>query len=85
MDQIEKSNLSRQFLFRNSDIGCAKSTTAVRAVAAMNPHLHAVGYENKVAPETEVRGLLLHRHAVRFHPHTSLSSKPYIPSRVSLI
>jgi ubiquitin-activating enzyme E1 len=53
MDQIEKSNLSRQFLFRNSDIGQPKSTTAVRAVAAMNPSLHAVSYENKVAPETE--------------------------------
>ena len=30
MDQIEKSNLSRQFLFRNSDIGQPKSTTAGR-------------------------------------------------------
>ena len=29
MDQIEKSNLSRQFLFRNTDINTPKSTTAV--------------------------------------------------------
>jgi ubiquitin-activating enzyme E1 len=34
MDQIEKSNLSRQFLFRNTDINRPKSTTAVRAVTA---------------------------------------------------
>ncbi len=53
MDQIEKSNLSRQFLFRNTDIGQPKSTTAVKAIAAMNPHISAVAYENKVAPETE--------------------------------
>ena len=36
MDHIEKSNLSRQFLFRNSDISSPKSTTSVRAVVAMN-------------------------------------------------
>ena len=53
MDQIEKSNLSRQFLFRNTDINCPKSTTAVRAVRVMNPAFNAVAYENKVAPETE--------------------------------
>ena len=53
MDQIEKSNLSRQFLFRNTDINCPKSTTAVRAVTAMNSSFHAVAYESKVAPETE--------------------------------
>jgi hypothetical protein len=37
MDQIEKSELSRQFLFRNTDINRPKSTTAVRAVTVMNP------------------------------------------------
>lgn len=31
MDRIEKSNLSRQFLFRNTDINHPKSTTAARA------------------------------------------------------
>jgi len=54
MDQIEKSNLSRQFLFRNTDINCPKSTTAARAVTAMNPAFRAVAYESKVAPDTEV-------------------------------
>lgn len=53
MDQIEKSNLSRQFLFRNTDINCPKSTTAVRAVTAMNAAFNAVAFESKVAPETE--------------------------------
>jgi ubiquitin-activating enzyme E1 len=53
MDHIEKSNLSRQFLFRNSDINHPKSSTAVRAVKAMNPLFHAKAFESKVAPETE--------------------------------
>jgi len=36
MDTIEKSNLSRQFLFRNKDIGEFKSHTAAKAAKAMN-------------------------------------------------
>lgn len=53
MDQIEKSNLSRQFLFRNTDINHPKSTTAARAVTVMNPAFRTVAYESKVAPDTE--------------------------------
>jgi hypothetical protein len=48
MVQIEKSNLSRRFLFRNTDINRPKSTTAVRAVTAMSLAFHAVAYESKV-------------------------------------
>lgn len=54
MDQIEKSNLSRQFLFRNTDINSPKSTTAVRAVKEMNANFNGIAYESKVGPETEV-------------------------------
>ena len=53
MDQIEKSNLSRQFLFRSTDINHPKSTTAVRAVKRMNAAFQGTAYENKVGPETE--------------------------------
>ncbi len=53
MDRIEKSNLSRQFLFRNSDIGQQKSTTAASAAQAMNGSLNIISYEMKVATETE--------------------------------
>ena len=53
MDQIEKSNLSRQFLFRNTDINCPKSTTAIRAVRGMNSTFQAIAYEQKVSNETE--------------------------------
>jgi ubiquitin-activating enzyme E1 len=54
-DQIEKSNLNRQFLFRPADVGKLKSTAAAGAVQAMNPDLkdHIVTLEDKVGPETE--------------------------------
>jgi len=53
MDRIEKSNLSRQFLFRNSDIDQFKSTTAANACKAMNPDFNIIAYQEKVAPDTE--------------------------------
>ena len=53
MDRIERSNLSRQFLFRNRDVGQSKAATAVRAVQAMNPAMHCTHYEAKVGPDTE--------------------------------
>eukprot|EP00574_Skeletonema_japonicum_P010018 CAMPEP_0201720030 /NCGR_PEP_ID=MMETSP0593-20130828/5058_1 /ASSEMBLY_ACC=CAM_ASM_000672 /TAXON_ID=267983 /ORGANISM="Skeletonema japonicum, Strain CCMP2506" /LENGTH=1067 /DNA_ID=CAMNT_0048210573 /DNA_START=15 /DNA_END=3219 /DNA_ORIENTATION=- len=53
MDRIEKSNLSRQFLFRNSDINEFKSATAARAATVMNPSMNIVPYQEKVGSETE--------------------------------
>lgn len=53
MDRIEKSNLSRQFLFRNTDIDHFKSSTAAKAAQVMNPDLNIVAYQEKVAPDTE--------------------------------
>lgn len=43
----------RQFLFREADIGSAKSSTAAAAVSAMNPSLNIKPYEAKCAQETE--------------------------------
>lgn len=53
MDRIEKSNLSRQFLFRNSDIDQFKSTTAAKAALAMNTGMNVTAYQEKVASDTE--------------------------------
>jgi ubiquitin-activating enzyme E1 len=53
MDAIERSNLNRQFLFRNKDIGSLKSTAASAAVKQMNENLHIVAHSNKVGPEME--------------------------------
>ncbi|KAF2473692.1 ubiquitin-activating enzyme E1 [Lindgomyces ingoldianus] len=54
-DQIEKSNLNRQFLFRPTDVGKLKSDCAAKAVEAMNPDLkgHILTMQDKVGPETE--------------------------------
>ncbi|KAH0465184.1 hypothetical protein IEQ34_005287 [Dendrobium chrysotoxum] len=52
-DVIEKSNLSRQFLFRDWNIGQAKSTVAAAAAAAINPSFHIEALQNRASPETE--------------------------------
>lgn len=55
MDQIEKSNLNRQFLFRPGDVGKLKSDIAAEAVQAMNPELKdkIVTLRDRVGPDTE--------------------------------
>ena len=52
-DTIEKSNLSRQFLFRDWDIGQAKSTAAAREALRINPALRVRPLQNRVSPDTE--------------------------------
>ncbi|CAA2967353.1 ubiquitin-activating enzyme E1 1-like [Olea europaea subsp. europaea] len=52
-DVIEKSNLSRQFLFRDWNIGQAKSTVAASAANLINPSLHVEALQNRASPETE--------------------------------
>ncbi|KAK1317591.1 Ubiquitin-activating enzyme E1 2 [Acorus calamus] len=52
-DVIEKSNLSRQFLFRDWNIGQAKSTVAATAATVINPALHIEALQNRAGPETE--------------------------------
>ncbi|KAG2669899.1 hypothetical protein I3843_14G057400 [Carya illinoinensis] len=52
-DVIEKSNLSRQFLFRDWNIGQAKSTVAASAAKSINPRFNIEALQNRVGPETE--------------------------------
>ena len=52
-DVIEKSNLSRQFLFRDWNIGQAKSDCAANAAKAINAKLNVVPLQNRVSPDTE--------------------------------
>ncbi|XP_072996914.1 ubiquitin-activating enzyme E1 2-like isoform X1 [Typha latifolia] len=52
-DVIEKSNLSRQFLFRDWNIGQAKSTVAASAAGSINSSLHIEALQNRACPETE--------------------------------
>lgn len=52
-DVIEKSNLSRQFLFRDWNIGQAKSLVAASAAGLINPFLNIEALQNRASPETE--------------------------------
>lgn len=52
MDLIEKSNLNRQFLFRNSDIGKPKSIVAANYVRKFN-RINITAQTNKICSETE--------------------------------
>lgn len=52
-DSVEKSNLSRQLLFRVHDIGQPKAETAVRAILAFNSELKARAFQERVGPDTD--------------------------------
>jgi ubiquitin-activating enzyme E1 len=53
MDYIEKSNLSRQFLFNDEDIRKSKAQTAAKKIKLMNPDTKVTVFEQKVCKETE--------------------------------
>merc|ERR1711963_195071 len=53
MDHIERSNLNRQFLFRNTDVNKPKSIAAAAAIRNMNPEVNVEPQENRVGVETE--------------------------------
>ena len=52
-DNIEISNLSRQFLFKKKDVGKSKSEIAKRSTKIMNPKFNIEAMQDKVCKETE--------------------------------
>lgn len=53
MDTIEKSNLSRQLLFRDSDVGEFKSIAARAATLRFNPNCHVEAHTSRVGEEED--------------------------------
>jgi ubiquitin-activating enzyme E1 len=52
-DHIEKSNLSRQFLFNDSDIRHSKAEVARKKIKLMNPDTNVNVFKHKICAETE--------------------------------
>ena len=52
-DNIEISNLTRQFLFQRKDVGKSKAEIAIKSVKEMNPSFKGEGLQAKVCEETE--------------------------------
>lgn len=52
-DNIEVSNLNRQFLFRKEDVHTPKSKTAARVIQTMNTQFRCKDMTNLVCPDTE--------------------------------
>lgn len=53
MDQIEISNLNRQFLFRRENVGSKKSEVAAGAVKRFNPDMKIEALSERVGEDTE--------------------------------
>jgi ubiquitin-activating enzyme E1 len=56
MDTIEKSNLSRQLLFRDSDVGKFKSVAAQEAMSRLNSKMNLNVHTSKVGKDSEAKG-----------------------------
>lgn len=52
-DYIEKSNLNRQFLFRQGDLNRPKSQVAAEASRRINPQMNIRAHELKVCAQSE--------------------------------
>jgi ubiquitin-activating enzyme E1 len=52
-DNIEVSNLNRQFLFRKNNVGQSKSKVASDIARSINPALNVVDYQTRVGTDTE--------------------------------
>lgn len=52
-DHIEKSNLSRQFLFSDNDLRQSKSETAAKKIKLMNPDVEVISLRQKMCSDTE--------------------------------
>ena len=52
-DHIEKSNLSRQFLFSDNDLRQSKSETAAKKIKLMNQDVEVISLKQKMCSDTE--------------------------------
>ncbi len=54
-DRVEPSNLNRQVLYTEADVGQSKAEVARRRLLALNPHIEVVAYPERFTPELAER------------------------------
>ena len=83
-DNIEISNLSRQFLFKKSDVGKSKSEVAKNSVKLMNPDFNIDSMQDLVSPETEniFNGDFWERNDFIIYAVDSVNARKYIDTKV---
>lgn len=57
-DRVEKSNLSRQCLYKTADIGLSKVDTALKYIREQNPQINIEGIEKKITSVENISSLI---------------------------
>lgn len=85
-DKIELSNLNRQFLFRENNIGQFKSEVAKYYTKIMNNSLNIKDYKNIVSPETEniFTDSFWDKQDIIFNAVDNMKARFYISDKVSI-
>ena len=83
-DNIEISNLSRQFLFKKENVGKSKSEVAKDSVKLMNPDFNIESMQDLVGPETEniFNEDFWERNDFIIYAVDSISARKYIDTKV---
>ena len=83
-DNIETSNLSRQFLFKKDDVGKSKSEIAKKSVKIMNPDFNIESMQDLVSSETEniFNEDFWERNDFIIYAVDSISARKYIDTKV---
>ena len=82
-DHIEVSNLSRQFLFRNENIGSSKSDIASKRIMSYNNNMHITSYQQKLTEENQnFVDNIFPKTDIIFNALDNLSARLYVDKQV---